>query len=79
MRDLDVEGTPGAAPRRSAATGVAQKPRRAKQPEQQPEPSNGEPQSRDPAADLTPEDLVLKDDKPAPKRKRARNKRHGRR
>jgi SecD/SecF fusion protein len=79
VRDLDVEGTPGAAPRRSAATGVAQKPRRAKQPEEEPEPSNGESRPRDPAADLTPEDLVLKDDKTTPKRKRARNKRHGRR
>jgi SecD/SecF fusion protein len=79
VRDLDVEGTPGAAPRRSAATGVAQKPRRAKQPEQKPEPSSAEPKPRDPAADLTPEDLVLKDDKTTPKRKRARNKRHGRR
>jgi SecD/SecF fusion protein len=79
VRDLDVEGTPGAAPRRSAATGVAQKPRRAKQPEQKPEPSGAESKPRDPAADLTPEDLVLKDDKTTPKRKRARNKRHGRR
>jgi SecD/SecF fusion protein len=35
---------------------------------------------RDPAADLDPEDLVLKDDKPkrAPKPKRPRNRRHGR-
>jgi SecD/SecF fusion protein len=34
---------------------------------------------RDPSADLAPEDLVLKDDKPkAPKAKRPRNKRHGR-
>ena len=33
----------------------------------------------DPAADLDPEDLVLKDDKPkAPKPKRPRNRRHGR-
>jgi SecD/SecF fusion protein len=35
---------------------------------------------RDPAADLAPEDLVLKDDKAkrAPKQKRPRNRRHGR-
>jgi SecD/SecF fusion protein len=34
---------------------------------------------RDPAADLSPEDLVLKDDpKPREKRRRPRNKRHGR-
>jgi SecD/SecF fusion protein len=81
VRDLDVEGAPGAAPRRSAGTGVAQKPRRTKQPEQTPQPEapNGEQAPRDPAADLTPEDLVLKDDKTTPKRKRPRNKRHGRR
>jgi len=34
---------------------------------------------RDPAADLTPEDLVLKDEpKARPKTRRQRNKRHGR-
>ena len=34
---------------------------------------------RDPTADLAPEDLVLKDDKPkTPKPKRPRNRRHGR-
>jgi SecD/SecF fusion protein len=46
------------------------------EPELEPEP---EPE-RDPAADLDPEDLVLKDDKPkrAPKPKRPRNRRHGR-
>jgi SecD/SecF fusion protein len=34
---------------------------------------------RDPTADLDPEDLVLKDDKPkTPKPKRPRNRRHGR-
>jgi hypothetical protein len=34
---------------------------------------------RDPAADLTPEDLVLKEPaKPREKRRRPRNKRHGR-
>jgi SecD/SecF fusion protein len=80
VRDLDVDAGSGPSQSRSAASaGVAQKPRRTKQPEQKPEPSNGEPQPRDPAADLTPEDLVMKDDKATPKRKRARNKRHGRR
>ena len=77
MRDLDVEskgpGTPGArgsSARKSARSGVA---------EQEP-PAEPKPPQRDPTADLTPEDLVLKDDpKPAQKRKRARNKRHGRR
>jgi hypothetical protein len=43
---------------------------------EEPEPPAPE---RDPAADLTPEDLVLKDEsKPPPKRKRPRNRRHGR-
>ncbi len=37
------------------------------------------PAERDPAADLTPEDLVMKDDpKPREKRRRPRNRRHGR-
>ncbi len=78
VRDLDVEQGNGASTRASGA-GVAQKPRRAKRTEPtQSEPPAEQPR-QDPAADLTPEDLVLKDDKPAPKRKRARNKRHGRR
>ena len=82
VRDLDVEAASGAAPSKAgSAAGVVQKPRRTKQPEQTPEPQapNGGQAPRDPAADLTPEDLVLKDDKATPKRKRARNKRHGRR
>jgi SecD/SecF fusion protein len=42
-------------------------------------PTADSPPARDPAADLTPEDLVLKDTpKPRDKRKRPRNKRHGR-
>jgi SecD/SecF fusion protein len=77
VRDLDVESkgpdTPGArgsSARKSARSGVA---------EQEP-PAEPKPPQRDPTADLTPEDLVLKDDpKPVQKRKRARNKRHGRR
>jgi SecD/SecF fusion protein len=74
VRDLDVEGKPGATAggrgsSRSAGAGVAQ----------QAPPAEPEPPQRDPAADLTPEDLVLKEDKPAQKRKRPRNKRHGRR
>jgi SecD/SecF fusion protein len=77
VADLDIEQPPGAAgaggqkpARKSSGTGVA---------EQAP-PAEPQPPRRDPAADLTPEDLVLKDDpKPAAKRKRPRNKRHGRR
>src|SRR6185437_3212507 len=81
VRDLDVDRPARPAPGAGGA-GVAQKPRKARRPkpEQQAErPPEPEPK-RDPAADLTPEDLVLKDDKPAtPKRKRPRNRRHGRR
>ena len=77
VADLDVEstgsgpsGARGSSARKSARAGVA---------EQEP-PVEPEPPKRDPTADLTPEDLVLKDDpKPVQKRKRARNKRHGRR
>ncbi len=82
VADLDVEEKPGAARpnggrgrrgtparigrRRRRTAGAAGRARAAAQ--------------RDPTADLTPEDLVLKDDpKPVQKRKRARNKRHGRR
>jgi SecD/SecF fusion protein len=54
VRDLDVEGQPGA--QRSASA-----------------------EERDSAADLTPEDLVLKDEpKRREKRRRPRNRRHGR-
>ncbi len=83
VRDLDVEGKPQDKPgpvatrergrgRPNGAGGVAQRSPASKAPAEEPQ--------RDPAADLTPEDLVLKDDaKPSPKRKRPRNKRHGRR
>jgi SecD/SecF fusion protein len=86
VRDLDVDKPVGPAAGAGGA-GVAQKPRKARRagPEQPAERSQiggsaaeGGAQ-RDPAADLTPEDLVLKDDKPAPKRKRPRNRKHGRR
>jgi SecD/SecF fusion protein len=64
VRDLDVEGRP-------SSVGVAQK-----APPEEPEEIE---EKRDPAADLTPEDLVMKDaPKPRDKRKRPRNKRHGR-
>jgi SecD/SecF fusion protein len=80
VRDLDVEGSPSPAatgarrPSGSSGAGVAQQAPRAK-----PERAEPKPPQRDPTADLTPEDLVLKEDKPAQKRKRPRNKRHGRR
>ena len=80
VRDLDVEGPPSPATtggRRSSGSsgaGVAQQ-----APPAKPEQVEPQPPQRDPTADLTPEDLVLKEDKPAQKRKRPRNKRHGRR
>jgi SecD/SecF fusion protein len=92
VRDLDVEegqpsptnGGRSSSTRRAGGAGVAQKPPRAK-PRQQVDPgveqeAADEPE-RDPAADLTPEDLVMKDaPKPSAKRsKRTRNRRHGRR
>jgi hypothetical protein len=82
VRDLDVEKPARPAPGAGGA-GVAQKSRKARraaaQPEPEPEPEQPAAPERDPAADLTPEDLVLKEDKQVPKRKRPRNRRHGRR
>jgi SecD/SecF fusion protein len=72
IRDLDVEGQPAAADRKPAATGLAQR-TPVVEPEQEIVPE------RDPAADLAPEDLVLKDEpKRREKRRRPRNRRHGR-
>ena len=74
VRDLDVDAEPKKQKQRGRAA-VAQRDAAQEQPEQPAAPA----ETRDPAADLTPEDLVLKE---APKRrersKRPRNKRHGR-
>jgi SecD/SecF fusion protein len=74
VQDLDVDAEPQKQKQRGRAA-VAQRPAVQEQPEQPAAPA----ETRDPAADLTPEDLVLKE---APKRrertKRPRNKRHGR-
>jgi SecD/SecF fusion protein len=68
VRDLDVEDEKSAASQK--------RPARVEVAEREPEPLAPEP---DPAADLTPEDLVLKDQpKPRQKSRRARNRRHGR-
>jgi SecD/SecF fusion protein len=69
VRDLDVE--PGSAPARGGArAGTAQ---------QTPKETPPAAPERDPAADLSPEDLVLKNEPKRPeKRRRPRNKRHGR-
>jgi SecD/SecF fusion protein len=78
VRDLDVEGQPASvrSDRRPAGTGVAQRPAAAK-PEDPAEHRNRV-DAVDPAADLTPEDLVLKDEPKREKRRRPRNRRHGR-
>ncbi len=66
IRDLDVEGKPaGAKAARHGRATVA-----TDEPPPAPE--------RDPAADLSPEDLVLKEDPKPRKSRRPRNKRHGR-
>src|SRR5665213_1913456 len=74
VRDLDVDAEPKKQKQRGRAA-VAQRDAAQEQPEQPAAPA----ETRDPAADLTPEDLVLKE---APKRRerstRPRNKRHGR-
>jgi SecD/SecF fusion protein len=73
VRDLDVEGEPaaGQSAGRGRRTGAATDQRSADNSTAAPE--------RDPAADLTPEDLVLKDEpKPRQKNRRPRNRRHGR-
>ncbi len=79
VKDLDIDGAEQAGKRSRA--GVAQRgsatgaPNGDGAPVQVDEPVP----KRDPAADLTPEDLVLKDQpKPREKRRRPRNKRHGR-
>ncbi len=79
MRDLDVDGEPigsatggGARPARGADKGATAAPAA---------PAATQPAApeRDPTADLTPEDLVLKEDpKPRQKNRRPRNRRHGR-
>ncbi len=90
VRDLDVESRRArrrgrrARSARTAARGARPAPASQKPPSAKPEPELDQPDAaaepqRDPTADLTPEDLVLKEDKPAPKRKRPRNRRHGRR
>jgi SecD/SecF fusion protein len=88
VRDLDVEGqpTPVSTPDqgragRSAGAGVAQRAPAVEPGEQAEGPEIEE--HRDPAADLTPEDLVLKDE-PRPREKRRRSgpggkrRKHGR-
>jgi SecD/SecF fusion protein len=77
VADLDVEqdggGAPKAAPGGARRAGAAQASPTAAPPEPPAAPE------RDPAADLTPEDLVLKEDpKARQKSRRPRNRKHGR-
>jgi len=74
VRDLDVDAEPK--PRRGRAAPT--RPDAVEQLEEQSAPPTPTP-PRDPAADLTPEDLVMKDGpKRQPKPKRPRNRKHGR-
>ena len=88
VADLEVEDKPkagaAAAPAKAKAGRAATAsppPPKAKPAPATPEPSAPDEVApeRDPTADLTPEDLVLKDEpKARPKQRRARNRRHGR-
>jgi SecD/SecF fusion protein len=74
VRDLDVEP---AAPARKGRAAVRERVKDEDEDEDGRE--SAQAPERDPAADLAPEDLVLKDaPKQPPKRKRPRNRRHGR-
>jgi len=78
VRDLDVEGKPNGAPKGGRGRGApaAEASATAAPPVAPASSPQGE---RDPAADLTPEDLVLKEEsKPRQKNRRPRNRRHGR-
>jgi SecD/SecF fusion protein len=81
VEDLDVDAEPnggGRATRRGGRSGAAQSAPAAAPAAAPPSPSADRPE-RDPAADLTPEDLVLKEDpKSRQKNRRSRNRRHGR-
>jgi SecD/SecF fusion protein len=80
VRDLDIDEQAAGDGRQAAGTKVA---RRAPLVEPEPAPEEEPPPQRDPAADLAPEDLVLKDTpRQQPKRKRStqsgKRRKHGR-
>ena len=73
VQDLDVEG------KRPNGAATRTKSRAANEPDASTTLAPPAATERDPAADLAPEDLVMKDEpKPRPRNKRPRNKRHGR-
>jgi SecD/SecF fusion protein len=89
VRDLDIEqpgvgdgGGAATGTRRSALSGTPAVAPSAPAPAREPEPDPAPEPQHDPAADLTPEDLVLKDDpKPRPKARggsASRRRKHGR-
>ncbi len=83
VADLDVDGEPKAKAGAAAAPAKAKAGRTATAappPAKAPDPKAPEEVApeRDPAADLTPEDLVLKDEPKTSKPRRPRNRRHGR-
>jgi SecD/SecF fusion protein len=77
VRDLDVDPKPGDAQPPRGRAGAGKGSPAAAPPVAPVAPAT--PPERDPTADLTPEDLVLKEDpKPRQKARRPRNRRHGR-
>ncbi|HWD10871.1 MAG TPA: protein translocase subunit SecD [Solirubrobacteraceae bacterium] len=77
VRDIEPESAPPGPGSGGGRTIAAPKQKPKSKPQTQPEPPATP--ERDPAADLTPEDLVLKEDpKPRQKGRRPRNRRHGR-
>jgi SecD/SecF fusion protein len=82
VRDLDVDGQPNGAPtggRKRGGARAGESSATAAPPAPPAPPASSAEAERDPTADLTPEDLVLKEEsKPRQKNRRPRNKRHGR-
>jgi len=79
VRDIEPEDGRAAPAGRGGRTVAAPKAKPKPTAKPTPPPSEQDAPARDPAADLTPEDLVLKEDpKPRQKGRRPRNRRHGR-
>jgi SecD/SecF fusion protein len=77
VRDIDVDPSPTAGTQGAGRRAKDQAQTAVEEPA--PEQAQAPTEERDPAADLTPEDLVLKEErKPRQKNRRPRNRRHGR-